>query len=331
MPVDDSQNNYQIKLIIMISSRREFIKKATVSGAAVMAAPSAFGFGKGKTQPKFPDASEPFKLKYAPGMGMFRQHAGNDPVDHIKFCHDQGFRAMFDNGLMNRPVEEQVKISNEINRLGMEMGPFVLYADFAVTSLVLDKPEIREMLVNKMKEGVECAKRTGVKWALVVPGRYDERLHRDFQTANVIDNLRYCCDVVEPAGLTIVLEPLNTLMNHPGLFLTGIPQSYSICRAVNRKSCKIINDIYHQQITEGNLIPNIEAACSEIAAFHCGDNPGRNEPTTGEINYKNVFKYIYSRKFDGVIGMEHGISNRGTKEGEARVIQAYRECDNFEV
>ena len=315
----------------MINSRREFIRKATVTGAAVMAAPSVFGLGKAETQPKTADASEPFKLKYAPGLGMFRLSAGQDPIDNIKFCYDQGFRAMFDNGLMSRPVEEQVKIANEMNRLGMDMGPFVLYADFAVTSFVLDKPETREMLVNKMKEGVECFKRTGVKWALVVPGRYDEKLHRDFQTANVIDNLRYCCDVVEPAGLTIVLEPLNTLRNHPGLFLTGIPQSYSICRAVNRPSCKIINDIYHQQITEGNIIPNIEAAWSEIGAFHCGDNPGRNEPTTGEINYKNVFKYIYSRKYDGVICMEHGISNRGTKEGEAQVIRAYRECDNFDA
>jgi hydroxypyruvate isomerase len=315
----------------MINSRRDFIKKATVSGAAILAAPSVFGKNAGQSQPKVPAAETPFKLKYAPGLGMFRQNAGQDPIDNIKFCYDQGFRAMFDNGLMGRPVEDQVKIANEINRLGMTLGPFVLYADFAVTSFVLDKPETREMLINKMKEGVECAKRTGVKWALVVPGRYDEKLHRDFQTANVIDNLRYCCDVVEPAGLTIVLEPLNTLRNHPGLFLTGIPQSYSICRAVNRPSCKIVNDIYHQQITEGNIIPNIEAAWSEIGAFHCGDNPGRNEPTTGEINFKNVFKYIYSRKYEGVICMEHGISNRGTKEGEARVIQAYRECDNFDA
>jgi hydroxypyruvate isomerase len=186
------------------------------------------------------------------------------------------------------------------------------------------------MLINKMKEGVEVAKRTGVKWALVVPGRYDERLHRDFQAANVVDNLRYCCDVVEPAGLTIVLEPLNTLRDHPGLFLTGIPQTYSICRAVNRPSCKIIDDVYHQQITEGNLIPNIEAAWAEIASFHLGDTPGRNEPTTGEINFKNIFKYLYDKKYNGVLCMEHGISGKG-KEGEARVIQAYRECDSFEV
>ncbi|HPT21263.1 MAG TPA: TIM barrel protein, partial [Bacteroidales bacterium] len=296
----------------------------------LLAAPAAFGSAVDGKPQKAKDATAPFRLKYAPGFGMFKGHAGTDPVDNIKFCHDMGFRAMFDNGLMGRSAEEQVKIANEIQKQGMELGPFVLYADFSVTSFVINKPEVREMLVKRMKEGVEVAKRTGVKWALVVPGHYDEKLHRDYQTANVIDNLRYCCDIVEPAGLTIVLEPLNTLINHPGLFLNGIPQAYSICRGVNRPSCKIVNDIYHQQISEGNLIPNIEAAWSEIAAFHLGDNPGRNEPTTGEINFKNIFKYIYKRKFDGVLCMEHGLSNN-TKEGEARVIEAYRECDSFEA
>jgi hydroxypyruvate isomerase len=212
----------------------------------------------------------------------------------------------------------------------MDLGPFVLYADFSVTSFVLNKPETKDMLIAKMKEGVELAKRTNAKWALVVPGRYDERLHREFQTANVIDNLRYCCDILEPAGVTMVLEPLNTLHDHPGLFLNRIPQAYEICRAVNRPSCKIVDDIYHQQITEGNIIPNIEAAWSEIGAFHLGDNPGRNEPTTGEINFKNIFKYIYSRNYTGVLCMEHGSSLKG-KDGEARVIQAYREVDSFEV
>ena len=314
----------------MDHSRRNFIKRATVTGAAIFAAPAVFGKASFPAKQKVTDAVTPFKLKYAPGFGMFHEHAGADLVDNIRFCHDMGFRAMFDNGLMGRPVEDQVKIANEMHRLGMELGPFVLYADFAVTSFVLNKPEIREMLVNKMKEGVEVAKRTGVKWALVVPGRYDERLHHDFQTANIIDNLRYCCDIMEPAGLTIVLEPLNTIHDHPGLFLNGIPQAYSICRAVNRPVCKIVDDVYHQQITEGNLIPNIEAAWSEIAAFHLGDNPGRNEPTTGEINFKNVFRYIYGKKYEGVLCMEHGQKLPG-KEGEARVIQAYRECDSFEV
>jgi hydroxypyruvate isomerase len=314
----------------MDRSRRGFIRTAALAGSAVLASPMVLGSTDPLKKRRVSDAEAPFKLKYAPGFGMFPEHSGKELADNIKFANDMGFRAMFDNGLMNRPVEDQVKIATEMQKLGMELGPFVLYADFKVTSFVLNNTETRDMLVNKMKEGVEVAKRTGAKWALVVPGRYDEKLHTDYQTANVVDNLRYCCDILEPAGLVMVLEPLNTLRNHPGLFLTRIPQAYEICRDVNRPVCKIVNDIYHQQITEGNLIPNIEASYSEIAAFHCGDNPGRNEPGTGEINYRNVFKYIYGKGYQGVICMEHGRSIKG-KEGEARVIQAYREADSYEV
>jgi hydroxypyruvate isomerase len=315
----------------MISSRRNFIKKASASGAALLAAPALFGSDIALKQQKVPDATAPFKLKYAPGFGMFRQLAGTDLVDNIKFCHDQGFRAMFDNGLPKRTPEDQEKIASEMQKLGMELGPFVLRGDPRIPDFVLNKQEIRDMLIGVMKESIDVSKRTGAKLALIVLGRYDDKLHIDYQTANAIDNLRYCCDVVEPAGVTLVLEPLNNLINHPGLFLTRIPQAYEICRAVNRPSCKILDDIYHQQISEGNLIPNIEAAWSEIAAFHLGDNPGRNEPTTGEINFKNIFKYLYNKKYDGTLCMEHGISKRGTIEGEKRLIEAYRECDSFEV
>jgi hydroxypyruvate isomerase len=264
-------------------------------------------------------------------MGMFRQNAGQDPIDNIKFCHDQGFRAMFDNGLPGREPALQEKIAAEISRLGMELGPYVLRGDPRIPDFVLNKQEIRDMLAGVMKSAIEVTKRTGVKQALIVLGRYDDRLHIDYQTANAIDNLRFCCDIVEPEGITLVLEPLNNLINHPGLFLTRIPQAYAISRGVNRPSCKILDDLYHQQISEGNLIPNIEAAWSEIAVFHLGDSPGRNEPTTGEINYKNIFKHLYKKKYEGTLCMEHGVSQRGTKEGELRVIQAYRECDSFEV
>jgi hydroxypyruvate isomerase len=106
--------------------------------------------------------------------------------------------------------------------------------------------------------------------------------------------------------------------------------AYEICRAVNRKSCKIVNDLYHQQISEGNLIQNIDRAWSEIATFHLGDNPGRQEPGTGEINYKNVFKHLYKKGYEGVLCMEHGKSKKD-KEGEQALIDAYRAADSFEV
>jgi hydroxypyruvate isomerase len=299
-------------------TRRNFM----ASAAAAVTAPTL------ASNSKAAGSSGKFKLKYAPSFGMFRQHAGKDEIDQLKFMADQGFSAMFDNGMMGKPKDLQEKIAKETQRLDMTIGPFVLYADLGVKSFVTRDKAIREMLINKMKDGVEFAKRVNAKWALVVPGHFDEGLEWDYQTANVIDNLKYCSEICEPSGLVLVLEPLNAWTDHPGLFLTKIPQAYQICRAVGSPSCKIVDDIYHQQITEGNLIPNIDMAWDEIAAFHLGDNPGRKEPTTGEINYKNIFKHLHNKGYKGVLCMEHGRSKRG-KEGEKAVIEAYRACDDF--
>jgi hydroxypyruvate isomerase len=86
--------------------------------------------------------------------------------------------------------------------------------------------------------------------------------------------------------------------------------------------------MYHQQITEGNIIPNIDRAWGEVAYFQIGDNPGRKEPTTGEMNYRNIFEHIHGKGFEGVLGMEHGNSKPG-RAGEQAVIDAYVECDSF--
>jgi len=304
--------------------RRDFITRTGLAAAALTLRPSIAA-----SQNVQPGAKKPgrFKLKYAPSLGQFKNLAGADLTAEIQFVADQGFTAVFDNGIMNRPPEQQDLIVRELGRRNLTLGPFVLYADFSKESFVLRDKDARVMLLQKMRQGLETMARTACRHALVVPGRYDESLAWDYQTANVIDNLRACMDVCQPKGLVLVLEPLNP-KNHPGLFLTKIPQAYALCKAVNSPSCKILNDIYHQQVTEGNLIPNIEAAWDEIAAFHVGDNPGRNEPTSGEINYRNIFKWIHARGYEGVLCMEHGQSKPG-RDGEQAVIDAYRACDDF--
>ncbi|MGD8499314.1 MAG: TIM barrel protein [Phycisphaerales bacterium] len=300
----------------------------TISRRGLMAsAAAAVAISAGAPRVGAASSSRKFKLKYAPTLGAFKQHAGPDPIDNLKFMADQGFSAMFDNGFMRKPKDLVDKIVKEMERLEMTLGPFVLQGIGGKTFVTNDK-DIREKLIKMTKDGVEFAKRANAKWALLVPGAYDNGLEWDYQTANVIDNLRYCAEVCEPSGLVLVIEPLNAWTNHPGLFLTKIPQAYMICRAVDSPSLKIVNDIYHQQITEGNLIPNIDMAWSEIASFHVGDNPGRKEPTTGEINYRNVFKHIHKKGYQGVLCMEHGRSKPG-KEGEMAVIEAYRACDDF--
>ena len=195
-------------------------------------------------------------------------------------------------------------------------------------NVVIDGRRWRYLRRYRKFAAVEVTKRVNAKWTTIVPGCYDRGLEWDYQTANVIDNLKRVAEVYEPAGVVAVLEPLNPWKDHPGLFLTKIPQAYQICRAVGSPSVKILFDMYHQQITEGNIIPNIDLAWEEIAYFQIGDNPGRNEPTTGEMNYRAIFRHIHDKGFAGVLGMEHG-NSAGGAEGERKVIEAYRWCDDF--
>ena len=208
----------------------------------------------------------------------------------------------------------------------MRMGVFVAHTIYWNEPNLAGGDEARrDEFLNEIRSSVEVAKRVNAKWMTVVPGHVDLRLHADYQTANVIESLKRAAEILEPHGLVIVLEPLNP-RDHPGLFLKRIGQAYQICKAVDSPSCKILDDLYHQQITEGNLIPNIDAAWDEIAYFQIGDNPGRDEPTTGEINFANVFAHIRDNGFDGILGMEHGNSRPG-REGELAVIAAYRSVD----
>jgi len=306
------------------ASRREFLKTAALGGAAALSLPARGAAGQAK-----PAAAkeEPFKLKYAPGLDMLAASAGKAATDQMKAVADNGFRAWFDNGLMGRPAAEQEALAKESNRLGLTIGPFVVYADFGVESFVTRDPAIRDMLAGRFKTAVETFKRTGCKWALAVPGRFNLSADWGYQTANVVENLKWAAGLCEPAGLIIVLEPLNP-KNHPGLFLTKMAQAYEICKAVRSPSVKILDDMYHQQITEGNIIPNIDACWDELAAFHIGDSPGRNEPGTGEMNYRNIFKHIHDKGYAGVLCCEHGLSRKGL-EGEKALLEAYRAADDF--
>jgi len=269
-----------------------------------------------------------FNLNYAPHFGMFRHSAGEDLIDQLKFMADQGFTAMEDNGLPGRPAQDQERIGQALKDLGMTMGVFVAHAEWGKPLYARGGAEARSHLQDLMRQAVEIAQRVNAKWCTVVPGLYDRGLEWDYQTANVIDCLRAMCEICEPARLVMVLEPLNPYRDHPGMFLSKIPHAYQICRAVGSPSCKILDDLYHQQVTEGNLIPNLDYAWDEIAYFQVGDNPGRREPTTGEINYLNIFRHLHGRGYKGIVGMEHGKS-RGGKEGEQAVIDAYIACDTF--
>jgi hydroxypyruvate isomerase len=261
---------------------------------------------------------------------MFKQSAGGDLFDELRFMADSGFRAFEDNGMMARPVDVQQRIGDTLAKLGMTMGVFVIDAgDNWKVSLATGKPEFSERFVKACRDAVDVAQRCHAKWMTVVPGYFHREARMGIQTGHVVDALRAGADVLAAHDLVMVLEPLS---DNPDLFLRTSDQAYAICRAVNSPACKILYDIYHMQRNEGHLIPNIDAAWDEIAYFQIGDVPGRKEPGTGETNYQNVFKHIHARMQeagrDFVLGMEHGNSIEGA-EGERKVIEAYVRADDF--
>jgi len=271
-------------------------------------------------------SADKFRAAFAPHAGMFKNHAGSDILDQIQWAADQGFTAWEDNGMPTRTPELQARIGDLLAKNDMRMGVFVANKiNWKEPTLVLGAGEHRDEFLKDIRASVEIAKRCNAKWITVVPGFVDMRQEPFYQFANVLETLKQGAAILEPHDLTIVLEPLN-YQNHPGLFLTKAAQAYALCKAVDSPSCKILFDIYHQQIQEGNLIPNIDASWNEIAYYQIGDNPGRNEPTTGEINFEKVIAHIHGKGFTGIYGMEHGNSRDG-KDGEMAVVEAYRKVD----
>jgi hydroxypyruvate isomerase len=308
--------------LVNVMERRQFLQQSSLAGLSTL----AFSTVTAATTCTTTIDGKVFNMNYAPHQGMFKNNAGGDVLDQIKFMYDQGFRAFEDNGLMKRDVAEQEKIGNLLAKLGMHMGVFVIDGgDNWKVSLTTGKQEFKDNFVNICRKSLETAKRVNAKWATFVPGYFERTLPIGIQTANVIETLRLATSILEPAGLVMVLEPLS---DNPDLFLRTAEQTYMICKAVNSPSVKILYDIYHMQRNTGNLIPNIDLCWSEIAYVQIGDNPGRNEPTSGEINYKNIFKHLHTKGFTGVLGMEHGNAKPG-KEGELALIKAYRESDDF--
>lgn len=303
--------------------RSDFIKNSgLIVGGSIITGTNAYAEEKANDDM----IGQPFKLDYAPHQGMFSSSAGKNIIDEIKYMHDLGFRSIEDNGMTSRSVEDQIKIGELLSSLDMRMGVFVVpKGGNGANTLAAGKKDHVDIFLKGCNDSIEVAKRVNAKWITVVPGDYERGLPIGIQNANVIEALKKGAALLEPHGITMVLEPLS---DTPDLYLRYTDQAYQICKAVDSPSCKILYDAYHQQKNEGNLINLMDQCWSEIAYVQVGDNPGRREPTTGEINYKNVFKWLNNKGYKGIVGMEHGMSKSG-KEGEIALLNAYREVDNF--
>ena len=295
--------------------RREFLQQSLAGGATLIADP-LHGVGSAK----------PFNMKFSPDFGIFKAASGESITDQIKWGYDQGFRAWENTGLKFRPVSEQESISKTVQQLGMEFGQFVGTMTFEHVTFAGRDASAREAVLKDIRQSVEIAKRMNTKFVHNVLGMSDPKLPYDFQMANAIDLLKRIAEIYEPQGIVMVMESMNHKVDHPGMFLHTIPQAYALTKAVGSASVKVLFDFYHVQIQEGNVLKTLDYAYDEIAYYQLADNPGRTEPTTGEINFVNALQYLHSKGYRGFMGLEHSIKKPG-KEGALAALEAYRIVD----
>jgi hydroxypyruvate isomerase len=297
--------------------RRSFIKTALMAGGA--AALSDLPDARAKSPAKY-------HLRYAPRLDFLSNEL--TIPQRLDLFAQHGFDATEYNGLMNHPLAEVEQIRKKMDSVGIGLGIFVANPRGWRESGLVD-PQQRPAFLEDLKKAIEYHKVIGNNSCTVITGNAIAKLPRGVQRRNVIDGLKRAAGLLEKTELTVVVEPLNPWVDHAGYFLNTSDEAAEIMAAVGSSHVQILFDIYHQQITEGNLINNIRAHWDHIGYFQVGDVPGRKEPGTGEINWRNVFKAIYDKGYRGIIGMEHGLSVPGVP-GLLKCFEEYRKADSWQ-
>jgi hydroxypyruvate isomerase len=184
--------------------------------------------------------------------------------------------------------------------LGLTCAAFV-----GTAGVPLLAPERRPEVLASLRRALGVAHRLGCRALIATTGQAVPERSRAEQHAAIVAALREAAKPCEDAGVTIVLEPLNLLVDHQGYYLATSAEGFEIVDEVGSRAVKLLYDIYHQQITEGNLIATITANVAKIGHVHVADVPGRHEPGTGEINYRNVFRALEATGYGGFVGLEY--------------------------
>lgn len=262
-------------------------------------------------------------MRYAPRIGMIQE-----PVERqLEIIAEHGFTAFEYNGLPRHTFAEIEKFRRKMDELKLTMGTLVVNRGGWKPSAMVDRKFHADFLAD-VRRAVEIHKIIGNEVATVCSGLAVDNLSYTAQTTNCIEVLKRAGELCRDTKMLLVLEPLNVRVDHAGYFVVFSDHGAEIIANANHPNVRLLFDCYHQQISEGNLIGHIRKHYGWIGYFQTGDVPGRKEPGTGEVNWSNVFKAIHGLGYQGMIGMEHGLSQPGI-DGLKKCFEEYRKADNW--
>lgn len=224
---------------------------------------------------------------------VFEKHSLREAVSQVKSCGIDAFEFW---GWWDKDLDELVSIRDD-----SKMSISACCTRF----ISLVDPATRKAYLEGIEQTIAAAKKLGVTTIISQVGDFRRGVDRSEQQECLVEGLRAAAPMLETADVTLTIEPLNDLVDHPGYYLVHSDEAFEIIDAVNSANVKVVYDIYHQQISEGHLIHNITQNIDKIAHFHAAGNPGRHELTCGEIDYPSVFDAIHATEYDGFVGLEY--------------------------
>jgi hydroxypyruvate isomerase len=299
-------------------NRREFLEIGSAGALALSAAAAAWG--------RMSTPVRSFDRNYAPHLGMFRHHAGSEPLEQIRFLADQGFRSIEDTGLRAKSPALQTEIGKELARHAMSLACFTGVADFGRPTFASGRRDLQVEILHELQRAVDAADRGGGKAFSVVPGQRDRAVDPLEQRRNAVDLLHQCLNICEPRGIMLLLEPIEHGPGHSRLFLRSARRAAALCRAVGRPGCRVLVDVYQQAVAGEDLRRLLADVGDVLGHVQLGDFPGRNEPGTGELDFPRLLATLDALGYRGALGMEHGSAIAGVA-GERAVIDAYVALD----
>jgi len=245
-------------------------------------------------------------MKFSLCIGAY---PGKDEIWHLEKVKEHGFHgleyyAWWEIPDLRRTVREQERIG---------VGICAVCTRF----ISLVDETLREAYIAGLRETIEACKILNVRSIISQTGNALPDVPRERQRQNMVETLKRCAPLLERAGVVLEIEPLNGLVDHPGHFLQRSEESADVIDRVGSPCVKLLFDVYHQQITEGNVIRNATRYRDRIHHYHIADNPGRKQPGTGELNYVNILKAIKETGFTGFVGLECGFTTDPDEAVEA--------------
>ncbi|MBW7454228.1 TIM barrel protein [Paenibacillus sepulcri] len=234
-------------------------------------------------------------MKFSLCIGAYPE---KDLIYHLEKVSEHGFAGLEYYAWWN--IEDLKTVAKEQQRIGSGITATCTKS----FNLVDDRK--RDVYIEDLKQTIEACHTLGTKSIITQTGQVIDGLPREYQRKAMVETLKRCAPLCEQAGIVLEVEPLNGIVNHQGHFVQYSYEAADIIDQVDSPYVKLVFDVYHQQITEGHVIANATRYKDRINHYHIADNPGRNQPGTGELNYLNILQAIQNTGYEGIVGLECG-------------------------